>query len=116
MSIGDKLAGIDFDNSYLLNVIYDDESLTLEMDYALSPDHPRYSAPEAGAEGCFRQGFLRFGDIVDLRLAKGKGRDGGETDDYSTINSARFEGDHVAISSGWGEIEVTARSVRVAVD
>ena len=113
MGVEDKLKGIDFPNSYLMNVIYDDESLTLEMDYALQPTHPKYAAAPEGDQGCFRQGFIRFADIIDLRLAKAKA---GEGADLSTITAAECKGDHVAISSGWGEVEVTARSIRVAVD
>lgn len=109
-----KLAGIDFANSYLLNVIYDDESLTLEMDWRLEPGHPRYAEPDA--DGCYRQGFIRFADIDDLRLAKARGKDGGEVTDYSVIDSVSFDGERVVIASGWGEIEVTARAIRVAVD
>lgn len=109
-----KLAGIDFASSYLLNVIYDDESLTLEMDWRLQPEHPRHE--ESGEDGCYRQGFIRFADIVDLRLAKARGNDGGEVTDYSVIESASFEGDRVVVSSGWGQIEVRAGAIRVAVD
>lgn len=113
MGVEDKLKGIDFPNSYLMNVIYDDESLTLEMDYALEPGHPKYEPPKDGETGCYRQGFIRFADITDLRLAKAKPESG---TDLSTITAAEYKGDHVAISSGWGEVEVTARSIRVAVD
>ncbi len=113
MGVEDKLKGIDFPNSYLMNVIYDDESLTLEFDYALEPEHPKYSAPNAGDTGCFRPGFIRFADITDLRLAKSAA---GESGDLSRIRSAECKGDHVALSSGWGEVEVSARSIRVAVD
>lgn len=109
-----KLAGIDFENSYLMNVIYDDESLTLEMDWRLKPGHARYS--ESGEDGCYRQGFIRFADILDLRLARARGKDGGKVEDYSEIYSVRFDGNRVAIACGWGEIEVTARAIRVAVD
>ncbi len=109
-----KLSGIDFESSYLLNVIYDDESLTLEMDWRLEPGHPRYE--ESGEEGCYRQGFIRFADIADLRLAKARGGDGGEATDYSVIDSVSFQGDQVSIACGWGKIDVSASSVRVAVD
>jgi len=109
-----KLAGIDFEHSYLMNVIYDDESLTLEMDWRLEPGHPRYA--EAGEGGCYRQGFIRFADIVDLRLARARGKDGGKVEDYSEIYSVRLDSDRFAIACGWGEIEVTARAIRVAVD
>jgi hypothetical protein len=111
MELEDKLRGIDFPGSYLMNVIYDDESLTLEMDFALLPEHPKYVAPQTDAEGCYREGYVRFADIGDLRLNKAK-----TAGDLSTISAFEFKGEHVSISSGWGEVEVTAKSIRVVVD
>ena len=46
-TIGDpRFKGIDFDKSYVLGVIYDDESLTLELDFNLTPAHGAYVKPE----------------------------------------------------------------------
>jgi hypothetical protein len=109
-----KLAGIDIETSYILGVIYDDESLTLEMDFHLLEDHPAYTAPD-GDEGCYKQGFVRFADMDDLRLNKAKPSDDKEVD-LSDIYSAQFEGDYAFISSGWGEIELTAKSIQIALD
>ena len=36
--------------------------------------------------------------------------------DYSDIYSATIEGDYANISSGWGEIELTAQSIQIALD
>ena len=112
------LAGIDLGASYILGVIYDDESLTLEMDFRLTEDHPRYEQPDAadgGVEGCYGKGFIRFADFDDLRLRKAKAPEGSEVD-YSDIYSATIEGDYANISSGWGEIELTAQSIQIALD
>lgn len=109
-----KLAGIDLATSYILGVIYDDESLTLEMDFHLDDTHPRFEAAEGG-EGCYRKGFVRFADLDDLRLRKAKPEAGREVD-YSDIYSATIEGDYANISSGWGEIELTAQSIQIALD
>lgn len=109
-----KLTGIEIETSYILGVIYDDESLTLEMDFHLLEDHPSYQ-PSENAEGCFSKGFIRFADMDDLRLKKAKAADG-EDVDLSDIYSAQFEGDYAFISSGWGEIELTAKSIQIALD
>ena len=109
-----KLAGINIEASYILGVIYDDESLTLEMDFRLTDRHPAYEKPEGG-DGCFRKGFIRFADFDDLRLRKAEVEEGEEVD-YSDIYSASFEGDYAFISSGWGEIELTAQSIQIALD
>lgn len=108
------LAGIDLSTSYILGVIYDDESLTLEMDFHLLESHARFEAGDS-AEGCYRKGFIRFADMDDLRLKKA-GRIEGQEVDFSVIHSATIEGDYAFIDSGWGEIELTARSIRIALD
>lgn len=109
-----KLAGIDLDTSYIIGVIYDDDSLTLEMDFHLLPGHPRYEEPDS-EEGCYRKGFIRFADFDDLRLRKTRAAEGEEVD-LSIINSATIEGEYAFIDSGWGEIELTAQTIQVAVD
>lgn len=109
-----KLVGMDLDKSYILGVIYDDESLTLEMDFKLTDQHPRFE-PTQDAEGCYRKGFIRFAQFDDLRLRKTKVEDGEEVD-LSDIYSATIEGDYANISSGWGEIELTAQSIQIALD
>ena len=109
-----KLEGIDLPASYILGVIYDDESLTLEMDFRLLGNHPRYAPPEGGGP-CYRNGFIRFADIHDLRLRKAE-VEGGEPANLSEIYSATLDADYACIVSGWGEIELTARSIRIAVD
>jgi hypothetical protein len=110
-----RFEGIDFEHSYLLGVIYDDESLTLEMDFRLTETHPEFVAPQDGDEGCYRGGFIRFADIDDLQIEKAKADAGGEPD-YSVIYSVSGDGKDFEFSCGWGEIKVAARSVRVAFD
>jgi hypothetical protein len=110
-----KLEGIDIDSSYILGVIYDDQSLTLEMDFRLLDGHPKFAAAAGSDDGCYRKGFIRFADLDDLRLRKAKPEDGREVD-YSDIYSATIEGDYANISSGWGEIELTAQSIQIALD
>lgn len=109
-----KLKGIDFERSFLLGVIYDDESLTLEMDFRLTESHPEYSTPPAGEDGCYRGGFVRFADIDDLQIDKTHADD--KEVDYSIIYAVSGDGRNFQISSGWGDIKVVARSVRVQLD
>jgi hypothetical protein len=109
-----RFKGFDFEKSYVLGVIYDDQSLTLEMDFKLTELHPEYVEPAKGEEGCYRNGFIRFADIEDLHISKARAAEG--ESDYSTIYSVSGDGRNFEISCGWGEIKVTARSVRVQFD
>jgi hypothetical protein len=110
-----RFQGIDFERSYLTGVIYDDESLSLELDFRLTEGHPRYEQPQPADEGCYRGGYIRFGDIDDLQIDKAKPVEG-ETEDYSIIYSVSGDGQRFEFSTGWGEIKVAAGSVRVALD
>jgi hypothetical protein len=115
--IGDpRFEGLDLGRSFLLGVIYDDESLTLEIDFNLTEQHPRYAAPEGDESGCYRAGYVRFADIQDLRIDKAPASDGDQPADYSVIHSVSGDGERFSVSTGWGNVEVSARSVRVALD
>jgi hypothetical protein len=110
-----RFAGIDFEHSFLTGVIYDDESLTLELDFNLTETHSKYAPPPPGEDGCFRGGYIRFADIDDLQIDKAKPIEG-EAEDYSIIYSVAGDGERFEFSTGWGEIKVTAKSVRIALD
>jgi hypothetical protein len=110
-----RFDGIDFERSFLTGVIYDDESLSLEMDFRLTDGHPRYSPPKPGEDGCYRSGYIRFAEIDDLQIDKAKPVDGA-SEDYSIIYSVSGGGQRFEFSCGWGEIKVAAGSVRVALD
>ncbi len=115
--IGDpRFEGLDFGRSFLLGVIYDDESLTLEMDFNLTEQHPRYVAPAEGESGCYRGGYVRFADIQDLQIDKAPVSDEGQPADYSVIYSVSGDGERFSISTGWGNVKVSARAIRVALD
>ena len=114
--IGDpRFEGIDFERSFLLGVIYDDESLTLEMDVNLTERHPRYAAPDEG-DGCFRSGYVRFAEIDDLQIDKAPVPDEETAVDYSVVYSVSGDGERFSFSTGWGDIKVSARSIRIALD
>jgi hypothetical protein len=111
-----RFKGIDFERSYLTGVIYDDESLALEMDFNLTELHPDYAAPEEGEEGCYRGGYIRFADIDDLQIDKAREDDDSKGQDYSIVYSVTGDGRTFEFSCGWGQIKVTAKSVRIALD
>lgn len=110
-----RFRNIDFERSYLLGVIYDDESLTLEMEFNLTPQHASYQAPKEGEEACFHGGYIRFAEIEDLEIDKAPAP-AGETADYSIVYSVASDGERFEFSTGWGEIKVSAKSVRIALD
>ena len=109
MSGHPKLEAIDLESSRILDVIYDDESVTLEMSFCLAPDHPRNDTDEAA----MRTGFIRFANFDDLRIRKAEGADDMEP---GKVQQAQIEGEYAFILSDWGEIELSAKSIQIAFD
>jgi hypothetical protein len=109
-----KIEGIDLARSYIMGVIYDDATLTLDMDFRLRETHPKYTHPGT-LDGCYRNGFIRFTNIEDLRLTKSPSAPN-DVRNLSIIYKSEFHDDHVVIDSAWGEIEVSASTIQVVVD
>ena len=110
MGVQEKLKGISLEGSKIIGVIYDYETMTLEMEFALEADHPKY---DATTETASRSGFIMFADIGHLSLKPGSQK--ADTDRYD-ISAAETGEDYFFIQSEWGEIELTAQSIRIAVD
>jgi len=109
-----KIAGIDLVRSYILDVISDDSTLTLDMDFRLRESHPRYTNPGT-LDGCYRRGYIRFAQIEDLRLNKSPTAPK-DVRNLSIIYSTEFHDDFVHIDSAWGEVEVSASTIQVVVE
>ncbi|WAT18221.1 hypothetical protein OZN62_01185 [Aurantiacibacter sp. MUD11] len=108
-----KLDNISLEDSFVLDVIYDDVSVTLEMEFSVLPGHPRHEL--AAASGGLRPGFIQFSEVDDLRIKNSESAKAGAGNKFP-VSSATIEGDYAFIDSSWGEIELTAQSIRVVVD
>ena len=111
-SVADRFEGIALEDSFVCGVITDDDSLTLEMDFALQPGHPQYEGD--GASLSHNPGSVRFGGLSRLSIDVAEKR--GESRKRFAIHHAAIEGSTFRISCDWGDIELTARSVRLVVE
>lgn len=111
-----NLSHIDLASSHILGMIYDDSSLTLEMDFYLLDDHPRFPPRSDGA--CYLTGCIRLGDIDDLRISSDKGASDKSSagSKSGVINKAMIEDDYCLIRSNMGEIELTAKAIQITLD
>lgn len=108
-----NLDQIDLASSFILGVIYDDSSLTLELDFKVLDGHPRFAKQDDGQ--CFLKGCIRFAEIDDLRM-KNAQYAADEDVNLSIIKSAMIEDDYCLIQSNMGEIELTAKSIQIILD
>lgn len=114
-SIASRFENVDIANSVLLGVVINDDELTLEMDFCLSPGHPDYEAPGAGEEHCFHPGLLKFAGISKLSLERAENANGASRRRFA-IQSFQIEGTRFDMSCDWGDIHLQARSIRVLTE
>lgn len=113
-SVASRFDFIEVERSMLLGVIVDDDQLTLEMDFCLTPGHLHYEAPGEGEADCFHPGMIRFGGITTLNLTRAP--DSGAPQRRHAIQSFAIEGSRCDLASDWGTIQLQARSIRVLTE
>lgn len=115
-SIASRFEHIDIEKSMLLGVIVNDDELTLEMDFCLTPKHPSYEEPGADEACCWHPGMLRFGGISTLQLERAQAPDGESAKRRFAIRSFNIEGTRFEMKCEWGDIHLAARSIRVLTE
>lgn len=55
-----EFAGVDLESSYVLSWSLQGESLLLDLDLQLSPQHPFYEKPRPSQKACIRAALLEF--------------------------------------------------------
>lgn len=113
-SIASRFDHIAVERSMLLGVVVDDDQLTLEMDFCLSPGHPDYEASSGSDEGCFHPGMLRFAGITRLSLERAEQASSGNR--RFAIQSFAIDGTRFDLVCDWGTIHLQARSIRVLTE
>lgn len=113
-SVASRFDRIAVERSMLLGVVVDDDQLTLEMDFCLTPDHPAYEAPGAGEDCCFHPGMIRFGGITRLTIERAEQPDAHQR--RYAIQSFAIDGTRFDMACDWGTIHLQARSIRVLTE
>ena len=107
-----EFAGVDLLNSYVLSWDVTGETLTLDIDVSLFPEHPFYESPRPAERGCIRPGTLEFPCCSALRdsraasractpheIAKSLGH--GKIDDLRRMGDGRYR-----LVGAFGEIDI----------
>ena len=110
------LAGIAAEESYVLGIEAEPGRLTLDVDFALTTDHPLFAHPVPGERGAFRRGTLVFDGVTNLGwIGQGAPPAIGADDaiDFGTFDTLVIAHDVATMVGDWGRIEVHARRVTV---
>jgi hypothetical protein len=106
------------EKSYVLGIQATAGTLTLDVDLALTPEHPVYAPPPATETDCFRRGRIRFVQVQrlvwDAQGAPPATDASGEVD-FGHIHSLKWDGNAFKLEGDWGRIEVSAARAEVEV-
>ena len=112
------LAEVVLEESCVLNVEAQPGRVVFEMDFALTPQHPEYTAPPASERDCFRRGTLRLHGVRrltwDNQGAPPATDASGETD-YGHIDSFEWQEGRFVLSGDWGRLDLQAEDVEVSL-
>ncbi|MET9276031.1 hypothetical protein [Kribbella sp. NPDC003557] len=106
------------EESWVLDVTARPTSVVFRMDLVLTPQHPRYLAPEPGNNLSYVDGHLVFDDVTDLEwVAQGapSATDATGEIDYGHIDTMTWDSGLYELRGDWGEMRVRARTARVVL-
>ena len=85
-----EFAGVDLSRSFVLSWHLDTETLFVDIDLFLTPEHPFYERPRPAEKVCIRPAFIEFQFCRELRLV---GRtDGDLYDTARNLDHGNIEG------------------------
>lgn len=103
--------GVYLEDSWVLQIIREANSLVFVVDLVLRESHPSYSSPTTGEQYCYRRAQVTFGSLRSLRWESGVSRAAtdasGETD-LGSFDEFRVRADAYALSGDFGSIVLAA--------
>ena len=106
-----EFAAIDLERSYVVAWKTEGESLLIDLDLFLLPEHAFYEEPRPAEGACFRQAVIEFGYCTQV-TAPGKEGDGKLPGAIETLKAGRIAG---LRRSGDGYYEITGEFGTVAI-
>ncbi len=107
-----EFAGVDLTESFVLAWSVEGETLCIEVDLFLTPDHPFYEKPRPAEKVCIRPGVIEFPYCESLTL-DGKGGDEPIAAVAERIGLGAIAG---LVRRDEGPFEVEGRFGRVSID
>jgi hypothetical protein len=103
-----EFKGVDITRSYVLSWNRESETLLIDLDLYLCPDHAFYEKPRPAEKACFRPALLEFPYVSEIR-ADGAAADPAKDLQHGAIDGLRRVGDgRYEIFGEFGQVEVDA--------
>ena len=104
------------DESWVLDFELRPGFLTFRMDLVLADTHPDHQEPQPDQQFDYRSALLLFEDVAECswkRIGKRPARDASGESDWGNVDVARWEGNEWYLEGDFGQLNLTAGSVRV---
>lgn len=104
------LAPYYLEDSFVLAIDENEQSLTFNLELVLTEQHPDYSPPKPGEQYCYADGLLVFNRPSNIDWISRHFRantDAAGEEDLGNIDFLKQESDTWRLGGDWGEVRVT---------
>ena len=111
-----SLASYYLEDSFVLTITSDQQSLSFQLEVVLTEQHPDYTTPAAGEQYCYAHGVLTFHDITHVDWTRRNTQvytDAAGDEDLGNIDVLQREDTTWRINGDWGEALITTPSTPV---
>ena len=113
-----ELAEIVLEESYVLGIKAEPGTMTLDMDFVLTPNHPSYSPPPSSEWACFRRGTLRLVGVRRLTWTdqgQPPALDASGERDWGHVDTFEWDEGRFVLAGDFGSLEAEAEKVEAAL-
>jgi hypothetical protein len=105
------------EDSYFLGLTASGNCLRLRALFALTLDHPRYAAPDAGVQHCYREGDIIIEGLQTVAFNKGSPVLLTDPDGTLDLGYMEFsqQGDLYRVTTEWFDLQFRASAVSVTL-
>lgn len=112
-----QFADLFFEDSYVLDIIEIDNSLTFVLDLVLCPGHQAYTQPKPGEAHCYKLAkmiFLSTHQVIWQKREFNRFADKSGEEDIGNIDAFDFDGTFYNLEGDWGRVSISCDLVSVA--
>jgi hypothetical protein len=105
------LQDVYLEDSWVLDVIANPGTVTVELDVVLRETHPFYERPRPGEQYCFRRGGLVFPHVIEVhwtRQGAPAAKDASGERDYGSIDQLESVDGRFRLSGDFGDLEIVS--------
>lgn len=112
----EPLRHVVLEDSWVLSLSRDDQSLAFDLEVALSPDHQHYRPPAPGEQHCYLRAQLCIGGDMTCAMSDAPpATDARGSKDHGHIDVWTVDEDGVSRLEGdWGTVEVRSTAVTLS--